>query len=248
MLSSTARTAWPLAGHPHLEESASRALREQHSSRRSRWSTAMRRSLGLHRPAHPLIIDSRGVWAWSAHESHAPATRHAGLREWIAAHPRSSLRLWVSGHLMRSAHATDDTMLGLLAQQARQHDVRVLSVAPWWLHAFQTATRCVGSLNDRERAAVCVVEGAHVAWVVIANGRLTEVRQHSLEAATVAALRQEVERMAAASGVPTSCVAVLGQGLVDGAVARGLPCAVLGRLDGDQPPQWLRPSLGADMD
>ena len=185
----------------------------------------MQRSFGLHRPAHPVFVDAGGVWAWSAHESHAPATRHASLHDWVAAHPQSNLRLWVSGHLMRSMHATafdDDSMLGLLALQARRHDVRVQAIAPWWSHAFQVATRCVGSLKTAERAAVCVVEGTHVVWVVMARGVLSRVRQHTLAAANVAALQLEIERMAADSGVPSRCMAVLGQGLVDGATTRGL--------------------------
>jgi hypothetical protein len=64
----------------------------------------------------------------------------------------------------------------------------------------------------------------------------------------VAALQQEINRIAAEGDVPLLPPVILGQGLVDGAKTRGLGGVVLGRLDGEQPPQWLRPSFHADMD
>lgn len=250
MLSSTARAAWPMAGQPQLENNHA-VLREPQPWRAGRWSTALRRTLRIRRPAHPVFLDARGVWAWSGHEPHAAATRHARLQDWLAAHPQSDLRLWISGHLMggsNSAWPGGEALLALLSQQARLHGVRVQAIEPWWSHAFETATRCVGSLRSSERAAVCVVEGAHVAWALMTRGVLDQVRHHTLEAASVAALRDEIGRMAAECGVPPRCTVVLGQGLVDGAATGSLGAAVLGRLDGEQPPQWLRPSLGADMD
>jgi hypothetical protein len=46
----------------------------------------------------------------------------------------------------------------------------------------------------------------------------------------------------AAAQTPGPAPVVLGQGLIDGACTRGLNALVLGRLDGEQPPLWLRPS------
>ena len=253
MLSSTARAAWPAAGHLHPEDSASWPLREPRLQAQSRWSAALRHVVGARRPAHPVFIDGRGVWAWSAHESHAPATRYASLQAWIAANPHSEMNLWVSGHLMRGEQADpaaaldDDPMLGLLAQQARHHGARLRSIAPWWSHAFRTAAQCVGMLRSAERAAVCIVEGTHMAWVATSHGAATQVQQRTLEAASVAALRHAIARVASEAGTPVRATVILGQGLVDGARTQALGGVVLGRLDGEQPPQWLRPSLGVEM-
>jgi hypothetical protein len=58
--------------------------------------------------------------------------------------------------------------------------------------------------------------------------------------ATIARMR--IDRKPEA--VPTL---VLGQGLVDGGDTRRIDALVLGRLDGDAPPQWLRPCTQAEI-
>jgi hypothetical protein len=135
--------------------------------------------------------------------------------------------------------------LGMLSQHARRHDVRMQSVVPWWYHAFQEARRCVHALNHAAHGLVGVVEGRQLVWIATTKGQLSEVWQTSLEAACVEALRAELGRTAASH--MASKTVVLGQGLVDGARCAGLDAWVLGRLDGEQPPQWLRPSLRDEM-
>jgi hypothetical protein len=242
MLSSTAApAAWPAAGHLHLDERALKALQQPRVSPRSRWSAAMR-ALGMRRAAHPAFIDARGLWAWSAHEAHAPATRHATLQAWISAHPGDEIVLWVSAQLMNGPSA-----LALLAQQAQHHGAFLRSISPWWSHALQAAVRCVGMLRSAERAAVCIVEGTHIALVTTSRGIATRVEQRRLQSADIASLGWEILRYQGAFDLPVQVMVVLGQGIVDGARTGGLNAVVLGRLDGDQPPQWLRPNVGPDM-
>ncbi|MBC7483642.1 MAG: hypothetical protein H7337_17480 [Rhizobacter sp.] len=130
--------------------------------------------------------------------------------------------------------------LSALNREASRHGVRVQSVVPWWYHAFLAAKRCVNALNQADHGQVCVVEGAQVAWVTTARGLLADVQQRPLESASIGALQAALN--AAAAQTPGPSPVVLGQGLADGASARGLNALVLGRLDGDQPPLWLRPS------
>lgn len=130
--------------------------------------------------------------------------------------------------------------LSALNQEASRHGVRVHSVVPWWYHAFLAAKRCVNALNHAEQGQVCVVEGAQIAWVSTARGQLADVQQRPLESARIEALQAALT--AAAARTPGPAPVVLGQGLVDGAHTGGLNALVLGRLDGDQPPLWLRPS------
>lgn len=140
----------------------------------------------------------------------------------------------------RGVRALAGTDLNVVNREAGWHDVRVRSVVPWWYHASLVARRCVNALNQADRGHVCVVEGREIAWITTVRGLLADVRQGSLEAATVGALQAVIAAAAAQS--PGPAPVVLGQGLVDGARTSGLSALVLGRLDGDQPPLWLRPS------
>jgi hypothetical protein len=253
----------------------------------------LRRGLGLRGPAHALLADAHGVWAWMPGDCYAAATRHNGVREWMRAHGGTDVRLWVSGDLTRSiddvaalprrddaglrSHARqalvdrhgdaaatwplatwrNDVSLGVVAlagidldalrRHGAQNDVRIRSVEPWWHHAFLEARRCVPGLARASSAHVCVVEGRATAWIALSNGAPSHVRRCVLEDASVSALRAAIARMNAdrtGDGVPT---VVLGQGLADGGDTSGIEALVLGRLDGDQPPQWLRPSTQSEV-
>jgi hypothetical protein len=96
-----------------------------------------------------------------------------------------------------------------------------------------------------------VVEGRQIAWAETSGGLLTEVRQRELDEPSVDALRFEIEafeREKEGQGkTRASATVLLGQGLADGARTTGLNAIVLGRLDGEQPPQWLRPSFRKEM-
>lgn len=137
--------------------------------------------------------------------------------------------------------------LEALTRHAQQHGVRMRSVVPWWYHAFLEARRCVVALAEAKNANVCIVEGRHIAWVTSTDGRLTDVRQATLETACVAALGDEIRMLAGQTDDVRTMTVVLGQGLVDGARTQALKALVLGRLDGEQPPQWLRPSMRREM-
>ena len=252
------------------------------------WSRQLRHGLGLRGPAHALLADAHGVWAWTPGDRYAVATRHAGVREWMRMHAGADVRLWVSADLTQSIEGLaavpprDDAGLRSQARQAFvdrhgdvaaawalavwqnpvargvvalagidldalrhhavQNDVRIRSVEPWWHHAVLEAKRCVPQLGKAPGASICVVEGRAAAWIVLSQGVMSHVRRCVLEEASVASLRATMIRMEAGrklDGVPT---VVLGHGLADGGATSSLPALVLGRLDGAQPPQWLRPS------
>lgn len=173
------------------------------------------------------------------------ALRVDARRELVGSHGARAdewaLATWAN-HVASGVSALSGIDLQALRGHAAQHGVRIQSVVPWWYHAFGEAKRCVGALNRRARAQVGVVEGSQVVWATTENGTLVEVQQQELENATVAALQLEIRRMRAANAAQDSTCVVLGQGLIDGARTTGLDALVLGRLDGDQPPQWLRPS------
>jgi hypothetical protein len=133
--------------------------------------------------------------------------------------------------------------LTTLRRHALRFEVKLHTVEPWWHHAFEEAKRCVTTLNDSSPGQVCVVEGAQVAWISCVNGLLADVRQTWLKAPTVSALLAQLDELEGSSDTTSRKTVILGQGLSDGARTATLPGLVLGRLDGDQPPQWLRPSF-----
>lgn len=132
--------------------------------------------------------------------------------------------------------------LPALTEHGRLHGVRMRSVVPWWYHAFQEAKRCVPSLNHAPHGSVCVVEGRQMAWISTVDGLLAGVRQVPVADNCIEALGEAIFRMEPRPKGQLSATVVLGHGLRDGARTRPLRATVLGRLDGEQPPQWLRPS------
>jgi hypothetical protein len=146
----------------------------------------------------------------------------------------------------RGAIALAGIDLDALRRHGHERDVRIRSVAPWWHHAFLEARRCVAALARAPIAHVCVVEGRSTAWITLRDGALHDVRRCVLDEATIAALRATIARWqnAADADVP---VVVLGQGLADGGDTSRVEALVLGRLDGEQPPQWLRPATQLEV-
>ena len=180
----------------------------------------------------------------AAHDDEA-ALRSCARQEFIDRHGRVAaawaLATW-KNDAARGVCALAGIDLNVMNRDASRHGVRVQSVVPWWYHAFLAAKRCVSALNQAERGQVCVVEGAHVAWITTTRGLLADVQQRALETASVGALQTLItEATVRRDGLGTATV-VLGQGLADGASTGGLNALVLGRLDGQQPPLWLRPS------
>lgn len=131
--------------------------------------------------------------------------------------------------------------LDTLTRHARNHHVQLRSVVPWWYHAVSQAKRCVNALNAAPSAEVGVVEGRQVVWVSMIRGLIADVRQCRLADASVSALGEAMGEMRSQQSFAHATPVVLGQGLADGARTRALRALVLGRLDGDQPPHWLRP-------
>jgi hypothetical protein len=149
--------------------------------------------------------------------------------------------------LARGVVALAGIDLDALRRHGAQNDVRIRSVEPWWHHAYVEAKRCAPALARASNAHVCVVEGLAAAWITLSNGMLNHVSRCVLEAANVDALCATIARMRTdrkPEAVPTL---VLGQGLVDGGDTRRIDAFVLGRLDGDRPPQWLRPCTQAEI-
>ena len=137
--------------------------------------------------------------------------------------------------------------LPALNEHAGRHAVRMQSVVPWWYHAFQEARRCVSALSRAQQAHVCVVEGEQIAWISTARGLLVDVEQALLPSASIDALAAELRERTDKAQANRLKPVILGQGLQNGSRTHDLDALVLGRLDGDQPPQWLRPSVTKDM-
>ena len=293
MLSITDAPLLSMAGDIRFDVIVAESARQRTVKPFRGWSRQLRQGLGLRGPAHALLADAHGVWAWAPGDCYAAATRHGGVREWMRAHAGTDLRLWVSAELTQSiddvaelprrddaglrSHARqtfvnrhgdeaanwplatwcNDVSLGVVAlagidldalrRHGVQSDVRIRSVEPWWHHAFLEARRCVPSLGRAASAHVCVVEGRAAAWIALSHGVMSHVRRCVLAEANVDALRLMMARMIAdhdGDAVPT---VVLGQGLVDGGDSSRIEALVLGRLDGDQPPQWLRPCTQVEV-
>ena len=154
-----------------------------------------------------------------------------------------SATLWRAGD--REVDARAARPLDSLGDTAARNAVRLRYVAPWWQHALKMALACVSSLQRVDAGLVCVVEGSSVAWIRLCGGRPTAIGQSTLPCPSVVALGDEIDRLDAARGAPPALTVCLGQGLVDGARTGALRGLVLGRLDGSQPPLWLRP--GAEL-
>ena len=288
MLSLFGRAMLPFSRAFHFDAVAPALHVARAAAARNATQPALRRRLGLRHPAYALLADAHGVWAWSPRDSHAPATRHSNVEDWVSSHPGCDMRLWVAGHLVHSLARTsaptleDDEALhsrarselveqhgaiaakwalatwkngaargvcalagidlAALTEHGRRHGVRVRSVVPWWYHAFQEAKRCVNALNDAPSGNVCVVEGRQIAWLSTTCGLLTDIRQVSVDDDSIEAVRDAIGRLTRQSRNPLETPVVLGHGLKDGARTHPLNATVLGRLDGEQPPQWLRPS------
>lgn len=187
---------------------------------------------------------------YAAGEQDEKALRSIAKREFITRHGDAAAR-WPLATWRNEAALGVCALVGVdlpaLNDHAETHAVRMQSVVPWWYHALQEARRCVSALSQADTAHVCVVEGQQIAWISTARGLLVEVQQTSLASAHVDALRAELTRWASATPASALKPVVLGQGLQNGSQTGALDALVLGRLDGDQPPQWLRPSFTTDM-
>lgn len=176
--------------------------------------------------------------------------RNHARRELVARHGDGAtawpLATWKSDAAL-GVFALSGIDLEQLRNHALQHDVRMQSVIPWWYHAFVEAKRCVGALGQVDHGRVCVVEGRQIAWIITGRGALRDVQQHTLAAANVDCLRAMVRQLNAHEADWPAATVVLGQGLSDGGETRAIDGLVLGRLDGHQPPQWLRPTTQVDM-
>lgn len=150
------------------------------------------------------------------------------------------LAMWRNA-IARGVCALSGVDLTDVRRQALRVGVQLHSVEPWWHHAFEQAKRCVATLSSSESGCVCVVEGAQVTWISCVYGLLAEVRQSQLAAPTIQSLHAQLNERHHARGHRAERTVLLGHGLSNGARTATLDAVVLGRLDGDQPPQWLRP-------
>ena len=186
----------------------------------------------------------------AAGKQDAEALRSIAKREFVARHGDAAAR-WPLATWRNEAALGVCALVGVdlpaLNEHAAKHAVRMQSVVPWWYHAFQEARRCVSALGQVQTAYVCVVEGQQIAWISAARGLLVEVEQTLLASAHIDALQAELTRWVFARPASALKPVVLGQGLHNGSHTGPLDALVLGRLDGDQPPQWLRPSFMPDM-
>ena len=101
-LSLTLRPSVPICGDFHFVAAMPGAQSGPIPVRASKWANPWRHEQPVRGPAHALLADGQGVWAWSPSDPHAEATRHASLHEWIATHPGCDMGLWVSGQLVHN--------------------------------------------------------------------------------------------------------------------------------------------------
>ena len=172
--------------------------------------------------------------------------RHELVRRYGAAAQSWALATWYTARGL-GVCALSGIDLAALTRAAHAADVRIRAVVPWWYHAFSQATHCVSAIHQAPMAQVCVVEGQQVAWVSATYGVLADVQQTVLADACVDALRDALLGRTQQANTRCDTSVVLGQGLRDGAHTHTLDALVLGRLDGAQPPQWLRPSLQREI-
>ena len=156
------------------------------------------------------------------------------------------LAMW-GNEVSRGVVALAGIDLDALRLQGAHDDVRIRSVEPWWHHAYLEAKRCVPQLRKAGSARVCVVEGRAAAWIELSTGSLSHVRRCVLEEATVGALYEKISLLHADHAVGDIPTVVMGHGLADGGDTSRIEGLVLGRLDGDQPPQWLRPCTQSEV-
>ncbi|MBV8501060.1 MAG: hypothetical protein JO006_05015 [Paucibacter sp.] len=141
-----------------------------------------------------------------------------------AASQRWALASWDGG-----ASALQGVDLAALRATAAETGVDLSSVEPCWAPLLRRLAHEEPQWAQAQRAQLAWVEGAHLLWLELAEGRLAGLRSQRLEAPTLAALQAVLAERAAPR------VLLLGFGL-DGAM---LPATQgvrqIGRLDGVEP-------------
>lgn len=147
------------------------------------------------------------------------------------------LAVWNDG-LQRGTCALHGLDLSALMHEAARCGVRLRCIEPAWAAALRFALRRDPSLADPARAAVALVEGTHVGWLVCERGVLISIRQRVLDAPTQAALAALLDDLRHEDGELPS-VHVLGFGIA----ADALPGThLLGTLRATHPAlEWLVP-------
>lgn len=176
-------------------------------------------------PALP-IEDDAGLLAWARQQFvhyHGPAAERWPLAGWLLGSQRGA----------SAAHGID---LDALLRGAREQQLRLRAVQPWWAVALQVAASNAPTLALAAHAELWLVEGIHLTRVVCASGRVDRIEQHWLERPDGHALAARLVE-SQADGATTRWV--LGYGLATEGPDR-LPARCLGRLDTDHPAAgWL---------
>ena len=113
--------------------------------------------------------------------------------------------------------------------------VRELALQQGHCITAKRATRAMNACADSYQRALALTQQQNAAL------QFRQAQQRVLQAPTVAALAHEMDSLRCRSSRSAEPTVVLGQGIEDGANTQLLRGLVLGRLDGHQPPVWLRP-------
>lgn len=129
---------------------------------------------------------------------------------------------WMAGPV-RGASALHGLDLAALRQQALAHDVRLLSVVPYWSTALRACARVAEDWARRDgRSALGLFEGTHATWMLIVDGAFAAMRTRRLASACSADVSGLVEELALADDVPIGQVVVAGHGIAEDAQAAPL--------------------------
>ena len=144
------------------------------------------------------------------------------------------LAVWLAG-AQRGASALHGIDMAACRSDAQRCGVRLRNVEPAWAVALRFARRETPALAHAMRAAVALVEGEQLCWLVLERGALVSLRQRMLAAPDLAALEALIDELRQ-EDEDVGAVYVIGHG-IDADDVRG--ATLLGPLRAGPPsPDW----------
>jgi len=138
----------------------------------------------------------------------------------------SQAQRWAFASWSGGASALHGVDLTAQREAAQAHDVSLRSVEPFWAPLLRRLAVEEPDWLRAPRAALAWVEGAHLSWLTLEEGRLQALRQSRLAVATQQALGEAVAELR-----DGRTVLVAGYGLDAGATPVWPGTRVLGQLD-----------------
>lgn len=186
-------------------------------------SSALTHQLALGEVRLPLN-DEQAVADWARHQFvhyHGSVAQSWPLSAWSIGGQRGAAVL----------HGLD---LAQMQRSAREHQVRLRAIQPWWSLALRAASKHAPALEHAAQAELWVVESELVTRIDTRAGHVRAIEQRWLDAATDEALARRMAEL----GVAHAVGHVLGYGLTT--VSSGLAWRSLGLHAAPHPSaQWL---------